>query len=285
MVPAYILLVALPLVACGMDNNQDQMKLAQMMMQAMNQQGWGQQQGWGNNMQQGWGNNMQQGWGNNMQQGWGNQQQGNGNQGGSQQPNFSMENKEEYEAYLKWCAESRARQAEQAKQQELLDAWKARQEESKHENEKHKHEVEEHEREQNMQAQWKMWEQKMKMAQNFDSVHYEVMELKHKYYYTVTFEFLKFCKCSDFAGEIQKFFHHEGVPEKYEDFDLADLGLTAAAAQDPFQVAQALNNLSQMDQIKSFFGGLAASMCEGARAYYNQVHEWEEQHHFLERLV
>merc|ERR1712048_1084807 len=45
-----------------------------------------------------------------------------------QQPNFSMENKEEYEAYLKWCAENQARHAEQVKQQELLEQFKMRQE-------------------------------------------------------------------------------------------------------------------------------------------------------------
>ena len=40
-----------------------------------------------------------------------------------------MQSKEDYDAYLKWCEESRARQQEQSKQQELLDAWKKRQEE------------------------------------------------------------------------------------------------------------------------------------------------------------
>merc|ERR1712048_712332 len=51
-----------------------------------------------------------------------------GNMGNNQQqPNFSMENKEEYEAYLKWCAENQSRHAEQVKQQ-LLDQFKMRQE-------------------------------------------------------------------------------------------------------------------------------------------------------------
>merc|ERR1712025_777112 len=179
-----------------------------------------------------------------------------------QQPNFSMQNKAEYEAYLKWCEESRARQQEQSKQQELLDAWKQRQAAQEKAKEKHQ------------------------MAQNFDTIGYEMMEMKHKYYYMVTMSFLQFCKCSDFAGEIKQFFHHEGVDtSKYEEFDLADLGLTAVQSNDAGAVARALNGLSQVDQIKAFFGGLSDSLCEGAKDYYDQVHQWEDQYKFLERLV
>merc|ERR1712019_36813 len=169
----------------------------------------------------------------------GNMNMGNNQQ---QQPNFSMENKEEYEAYLKWCAENQARHAEQVKQQELLEQFKMRQEAHK-------------------------------------------QEMKHKYYYTVVMEFMKFCKCDDFSGEIERFFGHDGVSYKHEEFDLADLGLNAVSGQDAFQVAQALNNISKEDQIKAFFGGLAERMCEGARTYYNQVAAWEKQYRFLERLV
>merc|ERR1712121_489574 len=64
----------------------------------------------------------------------GNMNMGNmGNNQQQQQPNFSMENKEEYEAYLKWCAENQARHAEQVKQQELLEQFKMRQEAHKQE--------------------------------------------------------------------------------------------------------------------------------------------------------
>ena len=69
--------------------------------------------------------------------------------------------------------------------------------------------MEAHEREENMKAQWKQWEQKMQMAQNFDTIGYEMMEMKHKYYYMVTMSFMQFCKCSDFAANIKEFFHHD----------------------------------------------------------------------------
>jgi len=274
MVPAYLLLVALPLVAGGM--SADQMNMMKMMMM--------------NNMNGGHGGNMMNGNNDmmnmmNMYNNMNNMNNMNQNQQ-QQQPNFSMQNKEEYEAYLKWCEESRARQQEQSKQQELLDAWKQRQAAQEKAKEKYQMEMEAHEREENMKAQWKQWEQKLQMAQNFDTIGYEMMEMKHKYYYMVTMSFLQFCKCSDFAGEIKQFFHHEGVDtSKYEEFDLADLGLTAAQSNDAGAVARALNGLSQVDQIKAFFGGLSDSLCEGAKEYYDQVHQWEDQYKFLERLV
>jgi len=245
-----------------------QMQQMQQMMQMMQQM----------NQAKGWGaeNNMMNMMGNNMQM----------NQNNNQAPSFSMQNKEEYDAYLKWCEENRARQAEQMKQQELLDQFKMKEEALQKEMAAQKQQMEAKERQENMQSQWKSWEAKMQMAHSFDSIGYEVMEMKHKYYYMVTFEFMKFCKCSDFAGEIEQFFNHDGVSTaSYEEFDLSDLGLDATSSQDPFQVAQAIQRLSQGDQIKAFFGGLATSMCEGARQYYNQVVAWENQYRFLERLV
>merc|ERR1712048_1551821 len=107
--------------------NQDQMMMMQMMMNAMKNNQWD-----NNNMNMG---NMNMGNMGNM----GNMNMGNNQQ---QQPNFSMENKEEYEAYLKWCAENQARHAEQVKQQELLEQFKMRQEAHKQEMEKAKIEME-----------------------------------------------------------------------------------------------------------------------------------------------
>ena len=79
------------------------------------------------------------------------------------------------------------------------------------------------------------------------------MEMKHKYYYMVTFEFLKFCRCSDFSVEMERFFLYEGVSNA---------------------VAQALAQLSKGEQIKSFFGALANAICSGARTYFEQVEAW-----------
>jgi len=196
---------------------------------------------------------------------------------------YNMQNSADYEAYLKWCEENRARQAEFVKQQELLNEFKAREEARKMEMEKERAKMEAEERQKNMMAEWKMWEKKMQMTASFDSLGYEIMEMKHKYYYMVTFEFLKFCKCSDFTAEIERFFMHDGVSTKYEEFELSDLG--AIDSTDPNAVAQKFITLSKGDQIKAFFGGLAEAMCGGARTYFEQVEAWEKQYNFLERLV
>merc|ERR1711963_239811 len=176
-----------------------------------------------------------------------------------------MTNSADYEAYLKWCQENKMRMQEQERQQQLLVQFKAMEEKRKQE-----------------------MEQRMKMSSNFEHLGYEIMEMKMKYYYMVTFEFLKFCKCQDKTSQIQAFFSHEGMSSNkadYEEFDLADLGITEAQSTDPNAVARALVNLSAQDQIKAYFYGLATDMCKGAQAYFDQVELWEKQFNFLEKLA
>merc|ERR1712154_346100 len=83
---------------------------------------------------------------------------------------YNMQSQEDYEAYLKWCEENRARTAEFQKQQELLNQFKAREEARKMEQEKERAKMEAEERQKNMMAEWKMWEKKMQMTHSFDSV-------------------------------------------------------------------------------------------------------------------
>merc|ERR1712213_39642 len=56
---------------------------------------------------------------------------GGGQQGGDQW--YNMQNREDYDAYLKWCEENRARNAEYQEQQRLLDMFKQREEAKKEE--------------------------------------------------------------------------------------------------------------------------------------------------------
>merc|ERR1712098_124371 len=262
----FLLALALPLAAAGFDAN-TMMQMMQMMNMA---------KGWGANGQQ---QNMGGNAGGVMQQ----QQQ----QMQQQQQWQGMTNSADCEAYLKWCEENKVRQQEQMKQQELLNQFKAMEEKRKQEMEKEKIEMEAKERQQNMMAQWKSWEQKMKMSSNFENLGYEIMEVKGKYYYMVVFEFLKFCKCTDKASQIQAFFSHEGMSgskSDYEEFDLSDLGITQAQSSDPLAVARALLNISKEDQVKAYFSGLATSMCEAANAYFDQVETWEKTYNFIEKL-
>jgi len=263
----YLLALVLPLVAAQMDMQQ-MMQMMQMMNMA---------KGWGANGQQQTGGNA----GGVMQQ----QQQ----QMQQQQQWQGMTNSADYEAYLKWCEENKARQQEQAKQQELLNQFKAMEEKRKQEMEKERIEMEAKERQQNMMAQWKDWEAKLKITSNFERLGMEIMGIKHRYYSIVTSEFLKFCKCTDKASQIQNFFNNDGVATSsgsgYQEFDLSDLGITQAQSTDPAAVARAIVGLTQAQQVKAYFYGLATQMCEGANAYFDQVEAWEKQYSFLQKLV
>jgi len=198
-------------------------------------------------------------------------------------PAMNLNTKEEYDAYLKWCEENKAKLAEQQKQQELLDAWRAREAQRKKDAEKAKAEADARERRENQMAQWKMWEKQMEMSAVFDTISAQVTEVKHKYYEMVVFEQLRFCRCSDFTEDVGRYFNREEF-HKYEEFDIDDLGLNAIQSQNVNDVANALNLLSEEDRIKQFFGGLGNALCEGARRYIEQVEDWEKQHNFMDNL-
>merc|ERR1711963_1293200 len=149
-----------------------------------------------------------------------------GQQGGDQW--YNMQNREDYDAYLEWCEENRARNAEYQEQQRLLDMFKQREEAKKEEDRKMKIQQEAKEKKQNMMAEWKQWEKQMEMVASFDKLGYEIMEMKGKYYYTVTFEFMKFCKCSDFAGKVEAFFM--GEPSNSDKFEM-EMRLTSSRSR------------------------------------------------------
>jgi len=246
MVPLLVALL-IPLASAGMDMTQ-MMQMMNMMQQQQQQQAWG-------------GKEMQQG----NQQWWG------------------MQSSEDMEAYLKWCEENKIRQQEQAKQKELLEMWEKKEAERAMQAEKERVEKEAHERQESMMYQWKMWQQKLENMHEFEGLGYEIMEMKHKYMYLVTCEFLRFCKCSDFTESLERYFQHDGLNVSHEEWDLDDL--EGIDSTDATAVAQALANRPAADQVKAFFGGLAGAMCEGGRQYVQQVMSWEKQYNFLDRLM
>merc|ERR1711963_1035953 len=106
----------------------------------------------------------------NAAKGWGSQQQG-GNMGGNMGSNMGGNQ-----------GVMQQQMQQQQRQQQLLVQFKAMEEKRKQEMEKKKIEMEAKEREENMMAQWKGWEQRMKMSSNFEHLGYEIMEMKMKYY-------------------------------------------------------------------------------------------------------
>merc|ERR1712223_2175377 len=246
MVPLALLLV-LPLVAAtGHDMDMDMMKNMMTMIEMMNKM-----KGWGDEK---------------------NEMQAPARQEESQW--YQMENSADYEAYLKWCEENRARTAEFQQQSRLLEQFKEREAAKKEEARKMQVQMEAEEKKKNMMAEWKMWEKQMKA----------------KYYYMATFEFMKMCKCNDFTSKVEAFFMGESSNSKALEMDdmfedIVDITEEGLANNDPATVAQTLVRLSKGDQIKAFFAGLREVMCDGAEAYVEQVESWEKQYRFLERLM
>merc|ERR1711936_9142 len=214
MVPVFTLCLLLPalVASAGHEGGGDMMHNMEQMMQMMQMA------------------NMMKGWG------WGGEEK---KEEEKAKEWYNAQNSEDYEAYLKWCEENKARQSEQKRQQELLDMFKAREAKRK-----------------------------------------EEME----YYKMILNEFLKFCKCNDYNDQITAFFSKEGSAKKYAEWDITDLGLDEAQSTDPVAVARAVLPLDDQARVKNFFYGLAMAMCEGARSYYDKIHDWERDYKFLENL-
>ena len=83
---------------------------------------------------------------------------------------MTVQSAEDYEAYLKWCEENRARQAEFQQQQKLLDEFKAREAAKAEEARKMRVKQEAEERQHNMMAEWKNWERQMQHVASFDKL-------------------------------------------------------------------------------------------------------------------
>jgi len=262
MVPLVCLLLVVPFVAAGNNDMMNQW-MQQQMMQMMSQKGWGGNMGGSMSSESSESNDSDM------------------KSGGDW---WAAQNSDDYEAYKKWCEERTRTMQEQEQQKALLKQWEEAQAKRKMEAEKEKAEKESHERHESMMAQWKMWQMRLDQQHEFDNLMGKFAEMKHHYMFAVTMEFLKFCKCSDFTDDLQRYFMHGS--QKYEggdDWDLDDLeGIDNTNAQ---AVAQAIANLPRTSQIKAFFGGLATALCSSGRAYIEQVRSWEKTYKFLDHYV
>jgi len=254
MVALLCLLIVVPLVSAGNHDNNMMMQQMQQMMNMMAQS-----------------------------KGWGGEMQGGNNGGGDW---WNAQSSEDYEAYQKWCRERQAAMEEQKQQQAMMKQWEEAQAKRKMEAEHERQAKEAAERHESMMTQWKMWQMRLNQQHEFENLMGKFTELKHHYMFAMTMEFLKFCKCSDFTDELQRYFMHGDLHWEHgdgDDWDLDDLnGIDTTNAQ---AVAQAIANLPKVDQLKAFFGGLANSMCDGARVYVGRVRQLEAQYKFLDRLM
>nr|KAG5698979.1 hypothetical protein BaRGS_033492 [Batillaria attramentaria] len=195
---------------------------------------------------------------------------------------WGMTNEDDYEAYLRWCEERRLAIQEQEAQQSLLKEIEERAEEKKAEMEHEKVMREQRVRRESMMAQWRMWQAQLAQADEFDGMIERSFEMKVHYMFSLTMEFLKFCRCADDTAHLQRYLIHDGMtyePGVNDAFNLDDL--EGVDPTDVDAVAARMATLSQEAQIKLFFGGIIDSMCGSVKTYVAQVRTWENQYNFL----
>merc|ERR1711973_46265 len=187
----------------------------------------------------------------------GNQMMGNqmmGNQMQQQGMNagnwWGMTSEEDKEAYLRWCEERKLQMKEQEEAQELLKQITEAAEEKKRE---------------------AMKEKMMKEA-----------KMKVKYMFSLTMDFLKFCKCSDNTADLQRYLRYGEmtfIPGMSEAYDLSEL--EGIDINNEEAVAQRMATLSDQDQIKLFFTGMIMTTCDAVKGYIGQLKQWEQQYNFM----
>jgi len=251
MVPLFALAVLLPLAACDMHAGHGQTYGVNMqgMMQMMNMQ----------NMM-----NMQQQQGHN-----------NGNW-------WNMESEEDKEAYLRWCEERKLQMHEQEEQQRLLREIQEKAAEKTREAAREKMMREAKSKRDSMVAQWRMWQNQIKQAEEYTGNFEKYEAMKIKYMFTLTMDYLKFCRCSDYTAPLQRYLLHDGVtyePGMSEAYSLDEL--EGIDITDEEAVAQRMATLSNEDGIKLFFHGIITTTCESVRAYVKQLETWEKQYNFM----
>lgn len=195
---------------------------------------------------------------------------------------WNMKSQEEYEAYLKWCAERQAAIQQQEESQQLLKELQERAEAQERAHEREKAQKEMEMKRESMQNQWKMWKAQLEMGEEFDGVLEHFMEMKGMYWFKLTTEFLKFCRCSDYASHLQRYLMYgsESYSPTVGEVFMLD-GMDGIDTTNVDAVAQRLASMSQSDQVKQFFGGAISTMCGSVKSYVDQVISWEAQYNFM----
>jgi len=134
----------------------------------------------------------------------------------------------------------------------------------------------------NMVAQWRMWERQLKQTEEYEGSMAKYTEMKVKYMFSLTMDYLKFCKCSDDTSALQKYLRYGDMqyePGMSEAYDLSELD--GVDINDEEAVAQRMATLPEADQIKLFFTGMVMTTCDAVKAYISQLKQWETQYNFM----
>jgi len=195
---------------------------------------------------------------------------------------WGIKTQEDQEAYLRWCEERKMQMKEQEEAQKLLRQITQQAEDKKREYKREKMMKESKAKRENMVAQWRMWERQLKQTEEYSGAMDKYTDMKVKYMFSLTMDYLKFCKCSDDTAPLQRYLRYDGMsyePGMSEAYDLSDL--EGVDLNDEEAVAQRMATLSESDQIKLFFTGMVMTTCDAVKAYIGQLKQWETQYNFM----
>jgi len=195
---------------------------------------------------------------------------------------WGIKTQQDQEAYLKWCEERKMQMKEQEEAQKLLRQITHAAEEKKREHSREMMMKEAKMKRDNMMSQWRMWQRQLKQAEEWGEGMNKYAEMKVKYMFTLTMDFLKFCKCSDDTAPLQRYLRNGDQtyePGMTEAYDLSEL--EGVDLNDEEAVAQRMATLSEQDQIKLFFTGMVLTTCDAVKAYVTQLKAWEQQYNFM----
>merc|ERR1712141_680356 len=173
---------------------------------------------------------------------------------------WGIKTQEDQEAYLRWCEERTAQMREHSREKMMKEAKMKRE---------------------NMVAQWRMWERQLKQTEEYEGSMAKYTEMKVKYMFSLTMDYLKFCKCSDNTADLQRYLRYGDmtfVPGLNEAYDLSEL--EGIDINNEEAVAQRMATLSDQDQIKLFFTGMIMTTCDSVKNYIGQLKQWEAQYNF-----
>merc|ERR1712212_107587 len=202
-----------------------------------------------------------------------------GNNGGTW---WSMTSQEDQEAYLKWCEERKLAMKEQEEAQKLFKEITEQAENKKKEMAREKLMKEAKMKRENMVAQWRMWQAQLKQTEEYDDAMSKYTDMKVKYMFSLTMDYLKFCKCTDNTASLQRYLQYGGMtfePGMSEAYDLSELD--GVDLNDEEAVAQRMATLNTQDQIKLYFTGMIMTTCDAVKTYIGQLKQWETQYNFM----
>jgi len=195
---------------------------------------------------------------------------------------WNLQSDADREAYLRWCEERKIQMQEQEESQRLLRQLQEQANEKKREMAREAMMKEAKAKRETMVAQWRMWQNQIKQSEEYTGSMEKYQNMKVKYMFSLTMDFLKFCRCADYTAPLQRYLNHDGMTyepgmsEAYTLDELEGIDITNEEA-----VAQRMATLTDEEGIKLFFHGIVTSSCEAVRAYVKQLQTWEAQYNFM----